>query len=105
MRRDSNEGKAEKGGPPRRLPHMRDFKGQVTVELILLMAVFVLIGQIFMNTIKSKGALDQFSKTPNRAIGHMLSNGNWKWDQPGFCRGSSQRYGRRFSRNADDRPP
>lgn len=72
-------------------------QGQVTVEFILMIVLGVLIMQTVINIIKGNASLDNFVTGPNKLIGHMIANGNWKTDLKQSKDDHPNRYKRRYS--------
>lgn len=71
--------------------------GQVTVEFILMVVLGLFIMHLIINGIKGSGALDNFVEGPNKLIGHMIANGNWKTDSNQSKNDHPNRYKRRYS--------
>ena len=72
-------------------------RGQVTVELILMLVVAAVLMQVSWNKIKTEGYLDAFVTLPNEALGNMMSNGNWILEKDASKNHHPNRYGKRWS--------
>lgn len=72
-------------------------RGQVTVEILLLALVLTVFFHSVIKIIRDGGAFDKFASTPNKLIGHMIANGNWKRNEMASKNDHPNRYGRRYS--------
>ena len=63
----------------RRFP-VRNNRGQITTELILLGVVLIVLAQLVLNQIKNNKYVEDFAKGPSQVLANMISNGNWKKD-------------------------
>lgn len=71
---------------------IRNEKGQVVVEYILITSVLVILGLTIIKTVKDRGILKQFADGPTEVLRGMIESGVWKKskvaakDHPGFIR-------------------
>ena len=72
-------------------------RGQVTVEILLLALVLTVFFHSVIKVIRDGGSFDNFASTPNKLIGHMIANGNWKRNEMASKNDHPNRYGRRYS--------
>ena len=82
---------------PRQKNPRRGRRGQVTVELILMMVVAAVLMQVSWNAIKEGGYLDKFASMPNKALSSMMANGNWITNETESKKHHPNRYGKRYS--------
>ena len=55
---------------------IKNKKGQVTVEYILLAVVLITLFQLTSNTFKDNGYLNEFQDTPHDKFRNLVENGN-----------------------------
>ena len=56
---------------------LKNKKGQVTVEYILLAIALITLFQIATITLKENDSLKSFQETPGKIFQNLVENGNW----------------------------
>ena len=56
---------------------IKNKKGQVTVEYLLLAVALIALFQIAVTTLKDNQTLENFQKTPGQIFRNLVENGNW----------------------------
>ena len=61
---------------------LKNKKGQVTVEYILLAVALVTLFQISVITLRNNQSLKNFQELPGQIFRNLVENGNWLIDMP-----------------------